>query len=190
LKETEVLNLIDQFGFQNRLADEEIKEIIKITQNVPLFLNMLREIVNKNKDKNLSNILIIEELRKVIKKFITERAHTFFINRFKEIKDAVKTEIFKEILFNLNSKEKEFKFRDIKDILDYQLMDFKNIDEDKTILDLNHDDINRDKSERVTENLLIKQFYAYIEDKEYKMSPSESYYIEIADNMKVRVVSR
>ncbi len=153
LTDTEAILFIKEMGFDSL---QEIKQILKITSKVPLFLNnYLKNFVVKNnaqKDqKKKQNFNIIEDLKNVVKKELSEKVEKFYNEYFETKFDREQKGKFKEILCSLNLKTKGFDYDEIKDILDYQLMECqitRNIQpsyQDSTVgnySDNNDDDIN------------------------------------------------
>ncbi len=165
LGESEVLKFLDQLEFRNKPTDEELKDILKATQNVPLFLNMLKEILSADNDKKQSNASVIKKLKKEIEKFILEKAKNFFKNYYISFNDVERKEKFKEILFYLNNPEKVFNVNDIEEILDYQLMEIRYKEDAVSGGNVSETFRKNRDSNRTNEDPIIKDFFEYIEGK-------------------------
>jgi len=180
LKQEEVYSLIKYKGYRN---PEEIKTIMEITKNVPLFfVNFLETTVKYENDDS------IKKLRDRIKKFIEGRAERFYLDYYSkndQFRDDKDRTLFRKIVYNLDSPTEFFEYNSIKNIMDYQLFEFEYL----------HDLANFSEQKKVTltdihekENPPIQDFFNFIENKT-ECEIKSKFYLRQNFN-KVRVISR
>jgi len=95
LKLEEVYFLIKNKGYRN---PEEIKTIIEITKNVPLFFINFLEKTTAYKNVNLINML-----RERIKNYIEGRAERFYLDYYsnnEKFRDDEERKLFRKIVYN------------------------------------------------------------------------------------------
>jgi len=146
LRVNEAREIIKSYGYTN---EEEIKALIAITNRVPYFLNML----SKLKGNNISEKLV--DLRSKIIEKLKPRAESFFDNYYKKNLDY--QQIFKRIIYHLNSPTEYFLFDEIKDIMDYQLLDLELFNPSET------KDIPKDSNDIRIKNKVFIDLYDYLE---------------------------